>query len=138
MPEECSHITTTIADGNGNVINNSVNNNNRNATSNQDSLHDSSANIITAITTTSMSVEEDQPIRPSPNIALPSLSINDNDNGNGNGNNACNNNADKDVQESANKDAGQEREKDEENTKMFKHITAITCVIKSIPWWTDS
>ena len=112
VPEECSHTTTTIADGNGNgngnVINNSVNNNNRNATSNQDSLHDSSANTITAITTTSMSVEEDQPIYPSPNIALPSLSINDNDNDNDN--NACNSNANKDVQESANKDAEQEKE----------------------------
>ena len=116
VPEECSHITTTIADGNsndngnGNVSNDSVNNNNNSiATSKQDSLHDSSANTITAITTTSMSVEEDQPIRSSPNIALPSHSINDN--GNDNDNNACNNNADKDVQESANKDAGQERKR---------------------------
>ena len=142
VPEECSHTTTTIADGNGNdngnVINNSVNNNDRNATSKQDSLHDSSANTITAITTTSMSVEEDQPIHSSPNIALPSLSINDNDNDNDNDNNACNSNADKDVQESANKGAGQEKEKEKENTKTFKHITAITCVIKSIPWWTAS
>ena len=144
VPEECSHTTTTIADGNGNdngnVSNNSVNNNDSIATSNQDSLHDSSANTITAITTTSMSVEEDQPIHSSPNIALPSLTINgnDNDNDNDNDNNACNSNADKDVQESSNKDAGQEREKDKENTKMFKHIIAITCVIKSIPWWTAS
>ena len=42
------------------------------------------------------------------------------------------NNANKDVQESANKDDGQEKEKDKDNTKMFKHITAITCVIKPL------
>ena len=42
------------------------------------------------------------------------------------------NNANKDVQESANKDDGQERDNTNTNTKMFKHITAITCVIKPL------
>ena len=42
------------------------------------------------------------------------------------------NNANKDVQESANKDDGQERDNTNKNTKMFKHITAITCVIKPL------
>ena len=42
------------------------------------------------------------------------------------------NNANKDIQESANKDDGQERDNTNTNTKMFKHITAITCVIKPL------
>ena len=57
VSEEYSHTTTTIADDNDNdndndnVTNNSINDNN--VISNQDSFHDSSANILTAITTTS-------------------------------------------------------------------------------------
>ena len=42
------------------------------------------------------------------------------------------NNANKDVQESANKDDGQERDNMNMNTKTFKHITAITYVIKPL------
>ena len=39
--------------------------------------------------------------------------------------------ANKDINKDANKNDGQEKE-NEENTKMFKHITAITCVIKPL------
>ena len=37
----------------------------------------------------------------------------------------------KDANKDANKNDGQEKE-NEENTKMFRHITAITCVIKPL------
>ena len=39
--------------------------------------------------------------------------------------------ANKDANKDINKNDGQEKE-NEENTKMFKHITAITCVIKPL------
>ena len=39
--------------------------------------------------------------------------------------------ANKDTNKDANKNDEQEKE-NEENTKMFKHITAITCVIKPL------
>ena len=39
--------------------------------------------------------------------------------------------ANKDTNKDINKNDGQEKE-NEENTKMFRHITAITCVIKPL------